>query len=106
MSPPYLPDNAVDSSDEEHADSTLVNGFLLNRTRTVNGPLHDTPNVWKRCPLPPEGDKIRLLKLYQPGKHSDNNLEANLVIRKDNEPYEALSYTWGSEGDTGSIRVW
>lgn len=106
MSPTYLPDNAVDSSDEEHADSLLVNGLLLNRTRTVNVPPHDTPNVWKRCPLPPKGDKIRLLKLYQPGKHSDNNLEANLVIRKDNESYEALSYTWGSEGDTGSIRVW
>jgi hypothetical protein len=100
-------DNGADTSDESGSDSSLMNGLLpAKRARTSTFPKTEKPNVWKRCPLPPQGDQIRLLKLYAPSKRSDSILEANLVLRKDNEPYEALSYTWGSEGDTGSIRVW
>ena len=100
-------DDAIDSSDEDHPNSLLANGISpAKRARTVTftPTAKEKPNVWKRCLLPPEGDHIRLLKLYPPSKRYDNNLEANLIVRKD-EHYEALSYTWGSDGDTGSIRV-
>jgi hypothetical protein len=99
--------HVIYSSDDDHSDTPLMNGLSsAKRARTVSSPMVDKPNVWKRCPLPPRGDQIRLLKLYPPGKRSENVLEANLVVREGNEPYEALSYTWGSAGDTGSIRVW
>ena len=102
---PVHPD--VHSSDDDLSDAPLTNDLSsAKRSRPVSLPITDKPNVWKRCLLPPGGDQIRLLKLYPPGRHSDNVLEANLVVRQGNEPYEALSYTWGSEGDTGSIRVW
>jgi hypothetical protein len=99
--------HVIYSSDDDHSDTPLMNGLSsAKRARTVSPPMVDKPNVWKRCPLPPRGDQIRLLKLYPPGKRSENVLEANLVVREGNKPYEALSYTWGSAGDTGSIRVW
>jgi hypothetical protein len=109
----YPAHHDIHSSDDDHSDTPLTNGLSpAKRTRTVSPPITEKPNVWKRCPLPPRGDQIRLLKLYASGKRSDNVLEANLVVRQGNESYEALSYTWGSEGDigsegdTGSIRVW
>jgi hypothetical protein len=105
--PPKRPaDGAVDSRENGYSDSPSMNGLSPpKRPRNATSPTIDKPNVWKRCPLPSNGDQIRLLKLYPADEGSNNVLEANLIVRKD-EPYEALSYTWGTAGHTGSIRVW
>jgi hypothetical protein len=107
MSFEYSADDAIDSSDEDHGDFLLTNSLPFpNRTHPASLPTTDKPNVWERCPLSPKGDQIRLLKLYPLDERSDNNLEAHLTVRKDDEPYEALSYTWGSSGSMSSIGIW
>jgi hypothetical protein len=104
MQSEYLAKDVVDSSDEDPFERQVANGLSIpSRARTVTLPATD--NVWKRCPLPAKGDQIRLLKLYPPSRRYENNLEANLIIRKGNEKYEALSYTWSSEGEKGSEGV-
>ena len=103
----HFAEDPFDSSDEDRPSSLLPNGFTpATRARTVTFPPPE-PKVWQNCHIPPRGDKIRLLKLYPSEKRSDNNLMASLIVRKDEE-YEALSYTWGNDnetGPTGSLRV-
>jgi hypothetical protein len=102
----YSAADAIDSNDEGHSEPPLESGLSLAQgTSTVTSSATDRPNVWKRCPLPHNGDKIRLLKLYPPSKCSDDILEAKLIVRNDDEPYEALSYTWGFKGHSSSIRI-
>ena len=64
----------------------------------------DINDVWKSTPLPPKDrKKIRLLKLHG-GDESD--LTATLKIRNGQEPYEALSYYWGTDESTSTLSIY
>ncbi|KAL2061240.1 hypothetical protein VTL71DRAFT_7513 [Oculimacula yallundae] len=68
----------------------------IKRTNLVPATIQQCSTVYS--PLNPEGDEIRLVRLF-PG-HGTQPIECELIPVKtegiSNHPYEALSYTWGS----------
>ena len=94
----YIPPGS--SYDPPLSPTTPARAHTHDAGFPIRSPIAD---AWKETPLPKDGYKIRLLKLHG-GREED--LMASLIVRNGQEPYEALSYTWGKEPQHATIRIY